>query len=108
MGTESVVAALTTTDLTVGGMTCAACVRRVEKKLGRLDGVTAVVNLATGRARVSHPPSQRSGENGTSRRSTVALWTWFATPRPNRLSAPSPQSPAVTPWACIAWASRPK
>ncbi|GAA2106897.1 heavy metal translocating P-type ATPase [Streptomyces synnematoformans] len=37
-------------------MTCAACVRRVEKRLGRLDGVSATVNLATGRARVSHPP----------------------------------------------------
>ncbi|MFI9569342.1 heavy metal translocating P-type ATPase [Streptomyces rishiriensis] len=49
------VTALVTTDLTVGGMTCAACVRRVEKKLGKLDGVTATVNLATGRARVSHP-----------------------------------------------------
>ncbi|MCW7946123.1 carbonate dehydratase [Streptomyces hygroscopicus] len=55
MGTEPMVA-LVTTDLTVGGMTCAACVKRVEKKLGRLDGVTATVNLATGRARVSHPP----------------------------------------------------
>lgn len=44
-----------TTDLTVGGMTCAACVTRVEKKLGKLEGVTASVNLATGRARVSHP-----------------------------------------------------
>ncbi|MFE1885154.1 heavy metal translocating P-type ATPase [Streptomyces diastatochromogenes] len=44
-----------TTDLTVGGMTCAACVKRVEKKLAKLDGVTATVNLATGRARVSHP-----------------------------------------------------
>ncbi|MEU9762407.1 heavy metal translocating P-type ATPase [Streptomyces sp. NPDC047985] len=43
------------TDITVGGMTCAACVKRVEKKLGRLDGVTASVNLATGRARVHHP-----------------------------------------------------
>ncbi|MFC8348301.1 heavy metal translocating P-type ATPase [Streptomyces sp. NPDC057280] len=53
-GTESVTA-LVTTDLTVGGMTCAACVQRVEKKLGRLDGVTATVNLATGRARVRHP-----------------------------------------------------
>ncbi|WP_341870634.1 heavy metal translocating P-type ATPase [Streptomyces aquilus] len=53
-GTDSVTA-LVTTDLTVGGMTCAACVKRVEKKLGRLDGVTATVNLATGRARVSHP-----------------------------------------------------
>ncbi|WP_105967906.1 heavy metal translocating P-type ATPase [Streptomyces geranii] len=49
------VTSLVTTDLTVGGMTCAACVARVEKKLGKLDGVTATVNLATGRARVSHP-----------------------------------------------------
>ena len=46
-----------TTDLLVGGMTCAACVGRVEKKLGRVQGVTATVNLATGRARVSHPAS---------------------------------------------------
>jgi Cu+-exporting ATPase len=46
-----------TTDLLVGGMTCAACVGRVEKKLGRVEGVTATVNLATGRARVSHPAS---------------------------------------------------
>ncbi|MFD3808556.1 heavy metal translocating P-type ATPase [Streptomyces sp. NPDC058619] len=37
-------------------MTCAACVHRVEKRLARLDGVSASVNLATGRARVSHPP----------------------------------------------------
>ncbi|MEV7377552.1 heavy metal translocating P-type ATPase [Streptomyces lydicus] len=44
-----------TTTLTIGGMTCAACVGRVEKKLGRLEGVAASVNLATGRATVSHP-----------------------------------------------------
>ncbi|MEU8976291.1 heavy metal translocating P-type ATPase [Streptomyces monashensis] len=56
MGGEPVAVDVVTTDLTVGGMTCAACVRRVEKKLGKLDGVTATVNLATGRARVSHPP----------------------------------------------------
>ncbi|MFD9224666.1 heavy metal translocating P-type ATPase [Streptomyces sp. NPDC060064] len=47
--------ALVTTDLIVGGMTCAACVNRVEKRLAKLDGVTATVNLATGQARVSHP-----------------------------------------------------
>ncbi|MFB6437075.1 heavy metal translocating P-type ATPase [Streptomyces sp. NPDC056411] len=44
-----------TTTLTIGGMTCAACVGRVEKRLGRLAGTTASVNLATGRATVSHP-----------------------------------------------------
>nr|WP_316528063.1 heavy metal translocating P-type ATPase [Kitasatospora sp. K002] len=36
-------------------MTCAACVGRVEKRLARIEGVTAGVNLATGRARVLHP-----------------------------------------------------
>ncbi|MEU8589466.1 heavy metal translocating P-type ATPase [Streptomyces sp. NPDC048664] len=54
MGAEPVTAPVTT-ELTVGGMTCAACVRRVERKLARLTGVIAEVNLATGRARVSHP-----------------------------------------------------
>lgn len=50
------------TEIVVGGMTCAACVARVEKKLGRLDGVTATVNLATGRARVSHPAGVTAAE----------------------------------------------
>ncbi|MBW0103550.1 heavy metal translocating P-type ATPase [Pseudonocardia sp. KRD-291] len=36
-------------------MTCAACVGRVERKLGKLDGVRAAVNLATARALVEHP-----------------------------------------------------
>ncbi|MEU5092668.1 heavy metal translocating P-type ATPase [Streptomyces sp. NPDC021356] len=49
------VPSLTVTDIAVGGMTCAACVRRVEKKLAKIDGVAASVNLATGNARVSHP-----------------------------------------------------
>ncbi|QKV69021.1 copper-translocating P-type ATPase [Streptomyces harbinensis] len=44
-----------TTDLRVSGMTCAACVNRVEKRLAKLDGVRATVNLATGVARVTHP-----------------------------------------------------
>ncbi|WAL98936.1 heavy metal translocating P-type ATPase [Streptomyces sp. Je 1-369] len=56
MGVEAA-DAVVTTDLAVGGMTCAACVKRVEKRLAGLDGVTATVNLATGRARVSHPPT---------------------------------------------------
>ncbi|MFE6780256.1 cation transporter, partial [Streptomyces sp. NPDC057702] len=44
-----------TTELTIGGMTCAACVGRVEKRLARIDGVTATVNLATERAHITHP-----------------------------------------------------
>jgi P-type Cu+ transporter len=48
---------MSTTDLVIGGMTCASCAARVEKKLNRLDGVTAAVNLATETARVSFPES---------------------------------------------------
>uniref|UniRef100_UPI0004C609A0 cation transporter n=1 Tax=Streptomyces sp. NRRL S-15 TaxID=1463886 RepID=UPI0004C609A0 len=55
MAPETTARSLVTTDLVVGGMTCAACVRRVEKKLEMLEGVSAGVNLATGRARVHHP-----------------------------------------------------
>ena len=40
-------------ELDVGGMTCASCAMRVEKQLGRLDGVEASVNYATGRATVT-------------------------------------------------------
>ncbi|MEU1308408.1 HAD-IC family P-type ATPase [Streptomyces cinnamoneus] len=50
------------TELIVGGMTCGACVARIEKKLGRLDGVSATVNLATGRAHVSHPVTVTADE----------------------------------------------
>ncbi|MDX2526869.1 heavy metal translocating P-type ATPase [Streptomyces europaeiscabiei] len=42
-------------ELTIGGMTCASCAARVEKKLNRLDGVTASVNYATEKAKVSYP-----------------------------------------------------
>ncbi|MET0839866.1 MAG: heavy metal translocating P-type ATPase [Marmoricola sp.] len=44
-------------DLLVGGMTCASCVSRVEKKLNRLDSVEASVNLATASARVTSDPA---------------------------------------------------
>ena len=36
-------------------MTCAACAARIEKKLNRLDGVTATVNYATEKASVTYP-----------------------------------------------------
>ena len=42
-------------DLEIGGMTCASCAARIEKRLNRLDGVHATVNYATARARVLAP-----------------------------------------------------
>ena len=42
-------------ELAIGGMTCASCAARIEKKLNKLDGVTAAVNFATETARVTFP-----------------------------------------------------
>ena len=41
-------------ELAIGGMTCASCAARIEKKLNRMEGVTATVNYATEKARVSY------------------------------------------------------
>ncbi|MFJ9125780.1 heavy metal translocating P-type ATPase [Streptomyces sp. NPDC102340] len=40
-------------ELAIGGMTCASCAARIEKKLNRMDGVEATVNYATEKAKVS-------------------------------------------------------
>ena len=40
-------------ELAIGGMTCASCASRIEKKLNRMDGVTATVNYATEKASVT-------------------------------------------------------
>ncbi len=47
--------ALRTVELEIGGMTCASCAARVEKKLNRMPGVEASVNYATEKARVALP-----------------------------------------------------
>jgi Cu+-exporting ATPase len=41
-------------ELSIGGMTCASCAARIEKKLNRIEGVTATVNYATEKAKVSY------------------------------------------------------
>ena len=42
-------------ELEIGGMTCASCASRIEKRLNRLDGVEASVNYATEKAFVTAP-----------------------------------------------------
>ena len=42
-------------ELAITGMTCASCASRIEKKLNKIDGVTATVNYATEKAKVTFP-----------------------------------------------------
>ena len=53
--TQSDVRADREIELVIGGMTCASCAMRIERKLNKLDGVTATVNYATEKAKVAFP-----------------------------------------------------
>ncbi|MFI1563035.1 heavy metal translocating P-type ATPase [Streptomyces sp. NPDC020490] len=77
-------------ELLIGGMTCASCAARVEKKLNRMDGVTATVNFATEKAKVSYP----SGVQVADLIATVVKTGYTAEqPAPPR---PEPESAAET------------
>src|SRR5438094_71183 len=49
-------------ELAIGGMTCASCAARIEKKLNKLDGVAATVNFATETAKVTFPAAMPPDE----------------------------------------------
>lgn len=53
-GTPGTAAATVDVELAIGGMTCASCAARIEKKLNRMDGVEATVNYATEKAKVNY------------------------------------------------------
>ena len=75
--------------LSITGMTCASCAQRIERKLNKVDGVTATVNYATEQATVHHP-AQVSAEDLLA---VIAAAGYTATlPRP----APDPEADAPT------------
>ncbi|MER5277902.1 heavy metal translocating P-type ATPase, partial [Streptomyces sp. NPDC002809] len=76
-------------ELAIGGMTCASCAARVEKKLNRMDGVTATVNYATEKARVAFGP----GTGLADLIATVEKTGYTAQP----VHRPEPTPPARTP-----------
>ncbi|HET6505361.1 MAG TPA: heavy metal translocating P-type ATPase [Baekduia sp.] len=51
------IASTTRLELPIAGMTCASCANRVERRLNKLDGVTAMVNYATETAAVEYDPA---------------------------------------------------
>ncbi|MGL4172945.1 MAG: heavy metal translocating P-type ATPase [Actinomycetota bacterium] len=55
MTTENTSTGAASIELQIGGMTCASCANRIEKKLNKLDGVTASVNYATEKASITGP-----------------------------------------------------
>ncbi|MFJ8249468.1 heavy metal translocating P-type ATPase [Streptomyces sp. NPDC094466] len=74
-------------ELAIGGMTCASCAARIEKKLNRMDGVEATVNYATEKAKVTYLGSDVSVEDLIA---TVEATGYTARP-------PAPPAPAASP-----------
>jgi copper chaperone CopZ len=81
------------TELAIGGMTCASCAARIETKLNKLEGVTATVNFATEKAHVSFP-----GTVGTDELISVIEQADYrvAVPAPPPAGAPSGTVPEQT------------
>ena len=55
--TQDEVTETNSVELVIGGMTCASCAARIEKKLNKLEGVTATVNYSTEKAKVTYSGS---------------------------------------------------
>lgn len=89
-------------ELSIGGMTCASCAARIEKKLNRMDGVEATVNFATEKARVDYGP----GVTVEDLIATVERTGYSAEPPPPpapaapRRSAPTPPPTGPPPTPC--------
>jgi Cu+-exporting ATPase len=86
----------TDVELLIGGMTCASCAARIEKKLNRLDGVTATVNYATEKAKVTY------GEGVTTEDLVATVEkTGYSARVPQPSTADEPAVPAEDPTAAL-------
>ncbi|MFH8882116.1 heavy metal translocating P-type ATPase, partial [Streptomyces californicus] len=74
-------------ELAIGGMTCASCAARIEKKLNRMDGVEATVNYATEKAKVTYQGAE------------VSVDDLIATVEATGYTARQPAPPAASPRA---------
>jgi Cu+-exporting ATPase len=84
-------------ELDIKGMTCASCVNRVERKLGKLDGVEASVNLPLESAHVTAP----SGVTDEQITATVAAAGYTATVRAPRSTSPAAREHGVAGGAAV-------
>ncbi|HEY3465360.1 MAG TPA: heavy metal translocating P-type ATPase [Amycolatopsis sp.] len=81
-------------ELAIGGMTCASCANRIERKLNKLDGVTASVNYATEKARVQAP----EGVDPATLVATVEAAGYSATlPQPEKPEQPETEDDPTRP-----------
>jgi Cu+-exporting ATPase len=84
-------------DLSIGGMTCASCAARIERRLNKIEGVTATVNYATEKASVDVTGEVTPDELITSVEQAGYTATLPAPPPPERASGDSPEPDELRP-----------
>ncbi|WP_006243365.1 heavy metal translocating P-type ATPase [Mycolicibacterium tusciae] len=89
-------------ELSIGGMTCASCAARIEKKLNKLDGVSASVNYATEKAKVTFVDSVAPDDLVA----TVEATGYTATLPPPPDAAPEETAAPSEPDEAVAWRQR--
>lgn len=90
---------MSTLTLDVGGMTCASCAARIEKRLNRIDGVHATVNFATEQARVDFPDTV-SPDDLVAAVAATGYTATLPTPEPDSepTAAPEPERDDADGW----------
>ena len=95
-------------DLQIGGMTCASCAARIEKKLNRMPGVQASVNYATEKAHVVLPEGTDVGAAIATVEATGYTATLPGTTRRRRtVTSTRPRTPRWPRCAAGCWSPRP-
>ena len=74
-------------ELPITGMTCASCANRIERKLNRLDGVSATVNYATEKATVDYDPEVAQARRPARRRQAAGYQAVLPAAEPARTTA---------------------
>ena len=93
-GSQDSLTSMSLVELDISGMTCASCANRIERKLNKMDGVTATVNYATEKAKVAFP----EGLNPAELIRTVEQAGYAATlPRPDKTQAETGEEEADDP-----------
>ncbi|MEC3893687.1 heavy metal translocating P-type ATPase [Nocardiopsis sp. LDBS1602] len=81
-------------ELAIGGMTCAACANRVEKRLNKMEGVTASVNFATEKAKITFEGEPASVEDLVAQVEKAGYTATVPTPERSEGSAEADADPA--------------
>ena len=93
-------------ELMIGGMTCASCAARIEKKLNRMPGVTATVNYATEKAKVSFAADVDPADLVATVEATGYTATLPAPPTTDTTSAPVDAAQRAKDEEAAAWRQR--